>query len=47
VFLFSSRLDDARRGGDIDLTVLATSLAPAERLALSSPATTPTRTDGG
>jgi predicted nucleotidyltransferase len=35
VFLFGSRLDDTRRGGDIDLAVLARGLTPAERLALS------------
>lgn len=35
VFLFGSRLDATRRGGDIDLAVLARGLNPAERLALS------------
>jgi predicted nucleotidyltransferase len=35
VFLFGSRVDDAKRGGDIDILILAENISDEERLGLS------------
>ena len=36
IFLFGSRADDAKRGGDIDIIVLSKTLSPAHKLKIKA-----------